>query len=1113
MPLSIPLPVNRYFYLPALGASSQNLQEFKRLMPFSCDITSDSCPQSHRLVYSPGDSSVILGNGRQMTPVGFSNLVSWQLPSGFSVTKGNVIRLLLTSFRKSVEYSDNSLFPSQLDTSEDAAVLNAREVSYALNSGGNNRRLLQSESGPRDSRPHCHTADDCVCENAQNWHHDECNTCVFGRNTDQNQDLYCSGMGNFNTPDILTFTFYARAPANFIVTQDSIVVAKLKNTRPYEEIMVQDTAKAIGGVKYEHLVIRGVVKPTCYGCFEATCTPPLFFADCAVQWLSQLGNVCNCEDSHKVFLFTVPVWAYAAEVSATGDQNALPVNFEFDIADQLFVTRSTANMAKRSPSDHEDLTLSYNITEKRFSIQCPLASDSVFFGNEICPFEGEEDAVLKLQTTSIDLPIHPQNALPYHTFTTNDQNTLLLTYRIQRVKAVKTFLYVHRVQFQTCGFPGVFTTYGITRKSCNVTQNPEANCATPYKSGAAPVSQNDMMTIRLYTEDAGSRTEVYNRTRGIQGDSHEFVLDHDEDVLEIVIQLDRFECVQDPNVLEFQITTERRIVDRMQEIQTPYCPTEPSCICSVSKTSTDSSAAHSKEVQWPKDECNNCVNTNSQIVCNGMGKHWSNTVHSFWFYAQPPPGIQLTDLSVGVLKLKNSVPFAMEGAGGVEFEHLSIRGTSFPMCIGCMKTECSGYNCTEVYWPNNSSALQKETECVQCERKVFIYKISVKAYQAEITEPPLTVSFEFEIDGKIYVTRSTEKLPSNSATFNHNARETLSEWPSRKYNLEQKLFQIVCPRFTGNVIQNDTDSCPFEGQTPAHIKIHSEISTATAVSPNSPVFSRAGPQMSSFRYTIRAMPGIRTFVTLSKAHFQSCRQDEFYETISQDGFLHSCSPSAQDIPDDLEDVLTNVVYKSSFTYENEVVDVISCPQDNDIPGIDQTDFLNIRHYVNNVGYENSTYDRKKPYPPTEPGKIWILESAGDRMEIEFSSDQYECLNDNNQILLHIYTENSPDTLNPITNAATTVLATSSSSTTPAPTTVLATSSSSTTPAPTTVLLTSSSSTTPAPSTVLLTSPSSTTPAPSTVLPTSSSSTTLAPAFTTTGPEGDISNKFYYVKFV
>jgi len=110
-----------------------------------------------------------------------------------------------------------------------------------------------------------------------------------------------------------------------------------------------------------------------------------------------------------------------------------------------------------------------------------------------------------------------------------------------------------------------------------------------------------------------------------------------------------------------------------------FCPTaSPQCVCTFPENQA--------MLKWPVADCNRCVNGQG-LECEEMGKaYFSLSIPiTFNIHVVPPSGIQVTELSTAVAKLKNSVDYVEGGSsGGVPFPHLSIRAYNHAECKGCV---------------------------------------------------------------------------------------------------------------------------------------------------------------------------------------------------------------------------------------------------------------------------------------------------------------------------------------------------------------------------------------------------------------------------------------------
>jgi len=412
-----------------------------------------------------------------------------------------------------------------------------------------------------------------------------------------------------------------------------------------------------------------------------------------------------------------------------------------------------------------------------------------------------------------------------------------------------------------------------------------------------------------------------------------------------------------------------------------FCPTvSPKCDCTFPENQA--------MLKWPIADCNKCVNSNG-FECEEMGRDYFSTdiAITFNIHVVPPSGIQVTEQSTAVAKLKNSVDYVEgESSGGVPFPHLSIRAYNHAECKGCVTT---------------SQKVWDYLQCAQCpeDKKLFLFQLPIKSTINERAASGLglVLNFEFEIEDEIYVTENFDYLKQfqllddngNKEAFPlHNVFETIS------YDIVRKAFQIVCP---GNQdLLSGGTICPFEGTIPASIDFTTghpsssqtalgRISIGGVMVETGMIIRQIGgsgvdrnkdapPRWVS--YKVSGMSNGNVFVTVKKATFSKCMYEGQFRFQSITGGLdNSCDPTliaggtARLFS---SGICTNTPYKPTF--ERRL----------------QSDRLSISRFSDNVLVDApDVYDQNREITSSQDWKIYEL-SPGQSLEVDLLVDAYEC---------------------------------------------------------------------------------------------------------------------------
>jgi len=142
---------------------------------------------------------------------------------------------------------------------------------------------------------------------------------------------------------------------------------------------------------------------------------------------------------------------------------------------------------------------------------------------------------------------------------------------------------------------------------------------------------------------------------------------------------------------------------------------------------------------WPYENCNKCVqNSRLTAVCNNMQLEVSQEIHIFTFYPESST-VKVDKDSLAIVKVKRTIPYkpSVDGsaiAGGVEFEHMSIRGFKWAECFGCEGTS----SWTTIACPS----------CAE-DKKRWLFELDVWSTADEINRD-LVLNFEFYIGSRFF---------------------------------------------------------------------------------------------------------------------------------------------------------------------------------------------------------------------------------------------------------------------------------------------------------------------------------------------------------------------------
>ena len=414
-----------------------------------------------------------------------------------------------------------------------------------------------------------------------------------------------------------------------------------------------------------------------------------------------------------------------------------------------------------------------------------------------------------------------------------------------------------------------------------------------------------------------------------------------------------------------------------------FCPTDTSqCVCTLENQAM---------LKWPVADCNSCVNAQG-LECEEMGKAYFllSIPITFNIHVVPPSGIQVTELSTAVAKLKNSVDYVEgESSGGVPFPHLSIRAYNHAECKGCVI---------------DSQKVWDYLQCAQCpaDKKLFLFQLPIISTTNERAASGLglVLNFEFEIEDEIYVTANFDYLKQFQLLRNdgsttpfpvHNVFETLS------YDIVRKAFQIVCP---GNQdLLSGGPICPFEGTIPAEIDFTTRHPSSSQTATGKISIEGFGGVMAAtgmivrqiggsgtdtnndapprwMSYKISGMPNGNVFVTVKRATFSKCMYEgQFKFQAVTNGLDNSCDAA--------------LIANGTAKWFTGTI----CSRGLYKPGFErrlQSDRLSISRFSDNVVVDTpDVYDQTREITSSQDWKIYEL-SPGQSLEVDLLVDAYEC---------------------------------------------------------------------------------------------------------------------------
>jgi len=981
--VDIKLVVSDDIWLPTLFASPVNNRE---VMPIRALCSTTQC---HELTYQLNDKVIFFPT--KVTDI----MTSTTQASGMwnqraNTQPGNVMRLSIKP------HGSRPAGTGTINAQIDRTQMNWQRLTYLdtqseVRSSGvalittpemiavTHRRLLAI--APQTLPQHCPTnqAAGCGCimsdGSVLNWPLDDCNSCV-----QRAVPGVCDNMGADLDDAALTFYVRINPPTNIVINVNAatkvsnvIGVAKLKRSFPFQN-------GTTSGVQYEHINIRSYKFAYCAGCRSSS--------DGVESWSDTFCG--SCLESNKLFLFSLPVQLTTAELKNDNDATALTVNFEFAIDGKLYVTDNSELARKRNvlggltglTDVNTYLQKTFAIVPKQFEIICPRVYGLLHSASaSACPFEGALPATILIRPSTVSEL--PANAANYDV--TDPEFRIRQTvigsvrstaqserffYTIRSMPGIVTYVRVDLANFETCQRQAVWKTSG--NKTCNPDAAPvdrlsSFHCGESAKYVTRPLQQTDVLFI---THLSGLRgvlsTETYDRTRSLSS-TKVFALNGEKQSIEIELLLDDVECKSSENQVTIRLDRTAPViaaVDRFIDIDSSVAvcrENSPSnCACEMPDSPNPHTPNPTIQFPWPLDECNGCVLLKNAGICNGMGAQFDAEIGiTYNLYIQNK---DVTGTSVLVGKLKKSKPYnpADPTQGGVEYEHLSIRGITKSECMGC-------FTAMDRATPQWGTSV-----CNTCavHLRIFFFTVRMSTTIGEIANTPelsLTVNFEVWIDGVIYATDTTKPM-STIPNANgpprtiHNSFNTLSTpvvWP-QKINVHEKLFDLVCP------VQGRYN-CPFEGDATANLLLQSSVAN--------------GELDGTHHYTFRTMVDKGLHFKILAFKLSLC---------AVPGTLYTyCEPD-------------HAEYEEAVAYG-------VCNDDNkyEILPRPQTDKLVIKFYSAQSGTETYT---ALPSAETHPVKEWTMTGAGDRLEVQFTTDGNTCNGDDFSIRLLVSTSPIADTV-------------------------------------------------------------------------------------------------------
>ena len=425
------------------------------------------------------------------------------------------------------------------------------------------------------------------------------------------------------------------------------------------------------------------------------------------------------------------------------------------------------------------------------------------------------------------------------------------------------------------------------------------------------------------------------------------------------------------------------------------CNTPPECRCKSELTNAN--------INWPGQVCNACVMIGqSQVNCAGNDLFAHNQVQvGFWLNTAEVNGAEVAADSIAVAKLKYTT------VDGVPFPEMSIRQWGGPSCVGCRGISQS------IQWISP----QTPDACLGCleRNKIYFFRLAIMSLAAEIrkineiaSKVALPINFEFDIAGMIYVTRSTAKLSEFSliqgavttVSTSYGVTSDTLRWPL-EYVVHKKLFEIDCIGNPTNVFQGDP--CPYEGDANVLLNLTADNTVPPAIIREDGFRIQLKTGARQFKWTVRKVyrqDANDVFVNLKRFFFQTCTSAAIYASWSWQmangqTIQYSCDPRCLEAAGCAPFVYGD--YNTQFGYdcEDDIMRWSSLK-------LVQSDSLIIKKF----SYDATEHDvfscsssGTSCFDTTD--KTWQLSSQDDRLEIEYNTDGYECVNEPNNIQIRI----------------------------------------------------------------------------------------------------------------
>jgi len=425
------------------------------------------------------------------------------------------------------------------------------------------------------------------------------------------------------------------------------------------------------------------------------------------------------------------------------------------------------------------------------------------------------------------------------------------------------------------------------------------------------------------------------------------------------------------------------------------CNTPPECRCKSELTNAN--------INWPGQVCNACVMIgHSQVNCAGNDLFSPNQVQvGFWLNTAQVNGAEVGADSIAVAKLKYTT------VDGVPFPEMSIRQWGGPSCVGCRGIAQS------IQWISP----QTPHACLECleRNKIYFFRLAIMSLATEIrkiheiaSKVALSINFEFDIAGMIYVTRSTAKLSEfsliqgavTSVSTSYGVTSDTLRWPL-EYVVHKKLFEIDCIGNPTNVFQGDP--CPYEGDANVLLNLTADNTAPPAIIRENGFRIQFATGARQFKWTVRKVyrqDANDVFINLKRFFFQTCTSAAIYASWSWQmangqTIQYSCDPLCREAAGCAPFVYGD--YNTQFGYdcEDDIMRWSSLK-------LVQSDSLIIKKFSYDA-IEHDVFSCSSSgtscFDTTD--KTWQLSSQDDRLEIEYNTDGYECVNEPNNIQIRI----------------------------------------------------------------------------------------------------------------